>query len=498
MLPLTDQTPHYHPERQLAPHIEWSDSGEASEHVVQFYESDSFLINALSNYIAAGLGADDACIVIATPSHRAGLERRLSDLGVDHRAAHRSGRLLMLDAAQTLSKFMVGDEPDPKRFAKLMGRLIARAGSNVRHMRAFGEMVALLHVEGKSGAAIRLEELWNELQSETTVPFSLFCGYAMSSFAEHLRSDVFNEICHCHSRVLPDESYSALAAPDARLLAISLLQQKAASLEAEIAERKRVEDQLRIANQRLDDFIGVAGHELRTPLTSSKLSLQLAGRGLACMAKALTALPDFPGDLAVEFERLGTLVHRTLGQIDRQQRLIDDMLDLSRIQAGKLELRLAARDLGHVALEAVEEQRSLHPSRDIRVSLPEDSDAVVLCIDADRIAQVVTNLLSNALKYSPEDQPVTVRVATDGSSASVRVEDSGRGLSPEEQEHLWSRFYRVPTMAVQYGSGIGLGLGLYISKTILELHGGQVGIESVVGQGSTFWFTLPLPGAADN
>jgi len=501
MLPFTDQTLPFHPdhpERQLAPHMDWNEIGPAGEHVVQFYESDAFLLDALCDYIAAGLRADDACIVVATPSHLTGLEQRLSDLGVDYHAAQRSGRYLALDAAQTLSQFMVDDEPDPERFTQVVGRLIAYAGENATYVRVFGEMVALLHADGKSAAAIRLEELWNDLLSAPPAPFSLFCGYAMSGFAEEIRGDVFNEICHCHSHVLPDESYSALAAPDERLLAISLLQQKAASLEAEIAERKRVEDQLRTANQRLDDFIGVAGHELRTPLTSSRLSLQLAGRRLAHMAEAITALPEFTSDLADEFGRLDTLFQRTLQQMDRQQRLIDDMLDLSRIQAGKLALRLAPCDLGRVVEGIVEEQRSLHPARAIQAFLPEDGEALVSCIDADRIVQVITNFLTNALKYSAEDQPVALHVSTDGLSVCVRVEDHGQGLPLEEQEQVWSRFYRVANMAVQYGSGIGLGLGLYISKIIVELHGGRVGVESVVGQGSTFWFSLPLVDASDN
>jgi signal transduction histidine kinase len=106
---------------------------------------------------------------------------------------------------------------------------------------------------------------------------------------------------------------------------------------------------------------------------------------------------------------------------------------------------------------------------------------------------VLTNYLTNALKYSLEECPVDVMLEVVGSSiARVSVRDQGPGIPAEEQAHIWEIFHRVPGVEVLTGSGVGLGLGLYISRTIIERHGGQVGVESTVGLGSTFWFTLPL------
>jgi len=112
--------------------------------------------------------------------------------------------------------------------------------------------------------------------------------------------------------------------------------------------------------------------------------------------------------------------------------------------------------------------------------------------DVERIGQVVTNFLTNALKYSPHEAPVALVVEHDGAEARVSVRDHGPGLSPEAQQHIWERFYRAEGVEIQTGSGVGLGLGLYISQCIVTEHGGHMWLKSKLGAGTTFYFSLPL------
>ncbi|MGH2482729.1 MAG: sensor histidine kinase, partial [Ktedonobacteraceae bacterium] len=130
--------------------------------------------------------------------------------------------------------------------------------------------------------------------------------------------------------------------------------------------------------------------------------------------------------------------------------------------------------------------------RTIELILPQEG-AVRVQADSVRISQVVTNYLTNALKYSAEHQPVSVGLELEGHEARVWVKDAGPGLSPEVQQAIWDRLYRLSTFAEYTGLGSGgLGLGLYINREIIRQHGGNVGVESASGKGSTFWFTLPL------
>lgn len=251
---------------------------------------------------------------------------------------------------------------------------------------------------------------------------------------------------------------------------------------------------LREANYRMNEFLGIASHELKTPLTTIKGSIQLLDRRIKRLRNNHFISPT---DQNTVLEEAQGLIQRSETQTNRLTRLVNDLLDVSRVQANKLEPRMEPCDLITIVKEVAQEQRQIAHSRTISLLLPPIEHLPMLA-DADRIGQVLTNYLSNALKYSAENKPVAVTVQleqfTGGKAhiARVCVRDEGPGLPDEEQARLWNRFYRVPGIEVQSGSGVGLGLGLYICKTIIELHHGQVGIESIVDQGSTFWFTLPL------
>ena len=220
-----------------------------SDHLVQFYEQESVLIDAVAPFIGGALSEGEAGIVIATKSHLAALEDRWRGEGLDLAQARAEGRYFPLDAAETLSAFMVGGTPDMKRFQHTIKPLVQRASRAGRRVRAFGEMVVLLWQQGNGSAAIQLEQLWNDLLKER--PFSLLCAYPLQVFrGGHQRKD-FVQVCQEHSRVIPAESYTREQGVEARLRAISQLQQKADSLEAEIVERKRAECALRAQQTKL-------------------------------------------------------------------------------------------------------------------------------------------------------------------------------------------------------------------------------------------------------
>ncbi|GER91200.1 histidine kinase [Dictyobacter vulcani] len=240
---------------------------------------------------------------------------------------------------------------------------------------------------------------------------------------------------------------------------------------------------------RKDAFISIAGHELRTPLTALKGNLQLADR----QVNKLLSDRQEPSILQVrtELQTIQKRLARSLHQVGLQQRLINDLLDVSRITANKLTLSIEECDLKNLVHESVEDQRTNTPTRTITLEM-QVTEPVIVRADQGRIEQVISNYLNNAIRYSNKDQLITVGLTVQDQQARIWVQDHGPGLSAEAQKHVWERFYQEPGVSIQTGSGVGLGLGLYICQTIIARHGGQIGVESVLKQGSTFWFTLPL------
>jgi signal transduction histidine kinase len=248
--------------------------------------------------------------------------------------------------------------------------------------------------------------------------------------------------------------------------------------------RREREQALQAATALMETFVGMAGHELKNPLANMKLALQLAKRRIGHGIQREPAA-------ASTLERIWEQVTEAERQEERLNRLVNELLDVSRARVGKLELHLESTDLAALVREAVEEQAQVNPARILLLEVPGDLH-VPITGDAQRLGQVVTNYLTNALKYSPEDGPVTVGIALEGQQARVWVRDAGPGLPPAEQPRIWERYHRVKGIEVQSGTGVGLGLGLYICRTIVERHHGQVGVQSTPGQGSTFWFTVLL------
>jgi signal transduction histidine kinase len=267
------------------------------------------------------------------------------------------------------------------------------------------------------------------------------------------------------------------------LLVLMLVRQALTVADNEWLRRER-EETLWEAKAQMEAFLGIAGHELKNPLASMKLGLQLVEQRIQHQAQHTASA-------VADTERLLGPLSQAERQEEKMEQLVNDLLDVSRVQAGKLDLHLAPTDLAAIVREVVAELRQVYPERTLLLGFPEDLRVPVLA-DALRLGQVVTNYLTNALKYSAADRSVAVDLAAQGQAARVEVRDEGPGIPAREQERIWERYHRVKGIEVRSGTGVGLGLGLPISRAIIEQHQGQVGVQSAPGQGSTFWFSLPL------
>jgi len=246
---------------------------------------------------------------------------------------------------------------------------------------------------------------------------------------------------------------------------LSSLNEELASINEELTETQA---QVRDMNAKKDEFIGLASHELKTPLTSIMGYLQI----LEKMMKE---------------EQTQKYLVRTLNQAQRLTDLVNDLLDVSRIEAGKLKLAEVVFDMRKIVDEAIELIRHINPKYEIALESP-----VAECMvraDSQRIEQVIINLLTNAIKYSPGANKVIVRLSCNESEATVSVTDFGIGIPANKRSKIFSRFYRVEDANPAIS---GLGIGLYISNEIISRHNGKLWVDGNVGAGSTFYFSLPI------
>ncbi|GHO72426.1 hypothetical protein KSD_01970 [Ktedonobacter sp. SOSP1-85] len=220
--------------------------------------------------------------------------------------------------------------------------------------------------------------------------------------------------------------------------------------------------------QRKDAFISMASHELRNPLTALKLHTTLLHRQLARQGLQASALSSMQT------------------QINKLTRLVEDLLDVSKIQAGKLEYRQESVDLDALLREIVDTMQQTHPSHTILVR---GTVQAILLGDRDRLGQVFTNLLSNAIKYSPGAETIEMDLSASEDAVTIRVQDHGLGIPREKRDKIFDRFYRVADPRQK--AIPGLGMGLYIVAEIVKHYGGTITVESEPGKGSTFQVMLP-------
>ncbi len=238
------------------------------------------------------------------------------------------------------------------------------------------------------------------------------------------------------------------------------------SIGHDVTERKEAE-------KRVSEFYSTVSHELRTPLTSIHASLRLIEGGLA-------------GQISEKVSRLVTIARN---ESDRLIRLINDILDIRKLEAGRLELKLLEEQVDDLVTGAFSATQGMAIERKVRLEHQIMYHGTIKC-DQDRVVQILANFLSNAIKYSPENETVTLDVEKQTSTIRFSVTDVGQGIPENEIHKLWGKFQQLDSSDTRQKGGTGLGLA--ISKGIAEQHGGEVGVASTVGKGTTFWVELPF------
>jgi signal transduction histidine kinase len=451
-----------------------------SNHTVQFYEDDAVLCDGVARFLAVGLAAGDPVCVVATEEHRQAFAARLARFGLNVEDARARGQLAWLDARETLGKILVADMPDWTLFSGFLGGIIAasRRRDPLACVRAYGEMVDLLWRDGNKQAALRLEAMWNELSSRHSL--SLLCSYVMGNFYRSGDAESFREICGAHSHVLPVEDRGRLEGSDTQRREISELQQRARSLENELEHRKELESALREALLREKEareeaersvrynqmFAGMLGHDLRNPLSAITTGANYIAR-LNSGQKSTRAAT------------------RILSSAERMARMIDQLLDFTLIRVGGgLTLTPTRVDLEDLCCKVKDELEAANPERSIGVEVEGSVEGEW---DHDRLMQVFSNVVGNALHHGRDSDPV--RIVCDGRAPThVEVSVHNGGRVPAEVLPVLFEPFRGHT---RYQRTRGLGLGLFITQQIVGAHGGTIEVASDDATGTTFRLSLP-------
>jgi PAS domain S-box-containing protein len=579
---------------------------EDNAHIVRFYDDDALLMEEVAGFIDAALSIGGAGLVIATPEHAQALRE-----GLNHGDA--AVRLVFLDARATLERLMVAGQPDEGRFKAVIRAAQAQLGQHAGTLHAFGEMVALLCADGNYSAAIRLEQLWNQLAEE--MRFSLFCAYPWQAFPNAEFAAQFDQVCAEHQHACSHAPAGALHDVMGKPLHLARLERKAMALDAEVARRQEAERALQRREQELADFVENAAEGLHrvgadgTILWANKAELQMLGYrweeyvgrhiaefhvdadvidGILATLCSGGTLIDQPARLrckdgsvkhvlihsngcfedgklrytrcftrdaterhqrdealarleraSAERERLieeltsanrakdeflamlGHELRNPLSpivtalqlmrmraepsalrereiierQVEHLVRLVDDLMDVARATRGQIELKSERGDIAGPLAKAVEmagpllEQRGHHLSVEVEEGMEWEGDPM-------RLAQVVSNLLTNAARYTDNGGAVTLSARRDGAGwLRIGVRDNGIGLAPEMLPQVFGLFFQGKRSVDRVEGGLGIGLALV--KNIVELHGGTVEAHSAgPGCGSEFVVRLPVHAVA--
>jgi NtrC-family two-component system sensor histidine kinase KinB len=353
--------------------------------------------------------------------------------------------------ARQAAQATIDSLPDPVVVFDLEGRVLK---ANAAAEASLGVRALETYEQALSRAAPQVREAITAIRSQV---LSGRGPYLPKSFKEALRIPSAEGERHWLPRATP------LHDPSGAIIGGSLVLQ-------DVTRVRRVED-LR------EDLVATVAHELKTPLTSLRMAVHL------CVEEAAGPLTDTQVDL----------LQAARQDCERIQAIIDDILDLARIQSGRVELRYEPLQAEELILAAVEAHRPTAVERGIALTAEVLPGGPTVLGDRDRIELVLSNFLTNALRHTARGGRVTVRCLAEPQVLRFEVEDTGEGVPKEYQTRLFDRFFRVPGREKQ-----GSGLGLAIAREIVEAHGGAIGVASEIGQGSRFWFTLPpVPAASE-
>jgi signal transduction histidine kinase len=250
-------------------------------------------------------------------------------------------------------------------------------------------------------------------------------------------------------------------------------------------------EQLKELDKLKSQFLSMASHELKTPLTVISGFLQVAlRRKQRRLARGVPSVEEWRQEETVDAEQLEVVN----GQTSKLARLVDELLDVSRIESGRIELKLAPVDLPRLAADVAERMQLTTSRHELRMAAS-GADGATAMADRDQLEQVLTNLIHNAIKYSPDGGPIDVAVEAVGDDVTLSVRDRGVGIPASEVRSVFDLFFRSRAGGSRQAVG-GMGLGLYISKEIVGRHGGRIWVESEPGRGSTFFVRVPRVPAA--
>ncbi|WP_276089281.1 ATP-binding protein [Pedobacter sp. JY14-1] len=324
-----------------------------------------------------------------------------------------------------------------------------------------GAAVCLFHPTFSGNAVVRVDDITKDPENEMNA-----VGFGLPEEALPVISYMAVPVISNNGSIIGGLFFGhpepGVFLPEHEDLVIAVAAQAAIAL-----DNSRLFAEVQELSRKKDEFIALATHELKTPLTSLKGYLQMLGR----------KMDGHPAEL---------FVRKSVSQTDRLTGLVDDLLHMSRIQAGKLEFNFESFDLRALMVDIAETFSYQEYQHVVICEL--EPDAVVLLADGQRIEQAILNLMTNAVKYSPQADKIYLGLHTTGGHAVISVRDEGMGLTPEQVASLFTRFYRTET-----ARGIsGLGLGLYLTKEIIDRHQGRIEVKSEPGKGSQFDIWLPL------